>query len=425
MTGRKWFAIAYGSILAIVALVGIEIIASAYAPPWPARALRSTEPVNTGAAALKSLAGKTWIFEPFNSWGMADRERTLTKPANVRFRSILIGDSFIENALARYKLPEVVEHRLVLAGRSDIEAINLGVSATNPRSYFYRLRDVALAMSPDALFVFFYSGNDFMPAHTGYNDELLPPFVNESPGGSMLGPVMPRTNWVVVNRLRLSEALAGNRPIPDEFETVNAIVHGPPQLRIPNLVRHVKRYYHPDIDEAKLTEILSRGGDKFWDDLRRRPIGEEYLMGWLLNLIVWAEMNDEPDLARQESGETRFAVDEEVESSFSWLLAMDRVARARGVPLVLFLVPLASVDPEYVDFWAPWPHFLSWSRFGEERHRRLAASLQRTSMHVVDLRDELENVPGTYRKMDGHWTEKGVDVVANRVESEILKLQPH
>ena len=139
-------------------------------------------------------------------------------------------------------------------------------------------------------------------------------------------------------------------------------------------------------------------------------------MGWLLNLMVWAEMNDEPDLARREAGETRLAIDEEVEAPLSWLLAMDRVARARGVPLVLFLIPLASVDPEYVDFWKPWPHFLSWSRFGEERHRRLAASLRKTSMHVVDLRDELENVPGTYRKMDGHWTEKGVDVVANRVE---------
>ena len=146
-------------------------------------------------------------------------------------------------------------------------------------------------------------------------------------------------------------------------------------------------------------------------------------MGWLLNLIVWSEMNDEPDLARREPGATRLAADEEVESSLSWLLAMDRVARARGVPLILFLVPLASVDPEYVEFWAPWPRFLSWSRFGEERHRRLAASLKRASMQVVDLRDDLENVGGVYRKMDGHWTEKGVDIVANRVQLEIGKLQ--
>jgi hypothetical protein len=424
MTGHRWLALFYGLVLAVVTLAGIEAIAALSAPSWPARALRSTEPVNVNAAVFKSIADKPWMFQPFNSWGMADRERTLAKPADVKFRSIFIGDSFIESALARYKLPELVEQRLAAAGRNDIEAVNLGISATNPRSYYYRLRDVALSLSPDALFVFFYSGNDFLPSGTGYGDALLPPLVDESPGASILGHVMPRTNWLAVNRLRLSESLSGNKPIPDEFETVNAIVHGPPDARIPGLVRHVKRYYHPDVDEARLTEILSRGGDAFWRDLERRPIGEEYLMGWLLNLIVWAELNAEPDLARREAGSTRLAVDEEVEASLSWLLAMERAARARGVPLVLFLIPLASVDPDYVEFWKPWPHFLSWSRFGEDRHDRLARSLRQTAVQVVDLRDDLSNARGTYRKMDGHWTEKGVEIVADRVRGELQKLQP-
>jgi hypothetical protein len=422
MIRRHWFAVSYGLILAIATLAGVEAIASFYAPRWPARALRSAEPTNINAAVFKSLADKPWMFQPFNSWGMADRERTLAKPPGVSFRSIFIGDSFIESALARYKLPEVVERRLGAAGKGDVEAVNLGISATNPRSYFYRLRDVALAMSPDALLVFFYSGNDFVPSGAGYGDEVLPPLVDESPGSSVFGHIMPRSNWLAVNRLRLSEALRGNRPIPDEFETLYAIVHGPPSQRVPGLVRHVKRYYHPDVDAARLSEILSRGGDEFWNALRQRPIGEEYLMGWLLNLLVWTELNEEPDLTRRERGSTRLAVDEEVEASLSWLLAMERVARARGVPLVLFLIPVASVDPQYVEFWKPWPRYLSWSRFGEERHRRLAALLQRTSIHVVDLRSDLADVPGTYRKMDGHWTEKGVDLVSSRVQVKVEKL---
>jgi hypothetical protein len=103
---------------------------------------------------------------------------------------------------------------------------------------------------------------------------------------------------------------------------------------------------------------------------------------------------------------------------------MERAARARGVPLVLFLIPLASVDPDYVEFWKPWPHFLSWSRFGEDRHDRLARSLRQTAVQVVDLRDDLSNARGTYRKMDGHWTEKGVEIVADRVRGELQKLQP-
>ena len=424
MIGHKKLAVIYGLILAVVTLAGIEAIASFYAPSWPARALRSTERLTADDSVSKSLADKPWLFKPFNSWGMADRERTLAKPSDVRFRSIFIGDSFVESAFTRYKLPEAVESKLAAAGRTDVEAVNLGISATNPRSYFYRLRDVALSMSPDALFVFFYSGNDFALPRAGYNDELLPPLVNESPGGSLLGHVMPRTNWLAVNRFGLSEALGGTKAIPDEFETVNEIVYGPPDARIPSLVRHVKRYYHPGVDEARLTEIISRGSDAFWNVLRRRQIDEEYLMGWLLNLVVWTELNDAPDLTRKEAGATRLAIDEEVEASLSWLLAMERIARARGVPLVLFLIPVANIDPEYVEFWKPWPHYLSWGSLNEARHDRLAASLRQTSIRVVNLRDDLSNGRGTYRKMDGHWTEKGVEIVANRVLLELQKLLP-
>lgn len=424
MTRRKVFAVVYGLILAIVTLAGVEIIASFYAPSWPARALRSGEPVNVNSDAFKSISDKPWMFRPFNSWGMNDRERTLARPAEVRFRNIFIGDSFIETVMARRTLPETVERNFAGAGKGGIEVVNLGISGTGPRSYYYRLRDVALAMSPDAVLAFFYSGNDFMLPGTGYGDALLPPLVDESPGSSILGNVMPRTNWLAVNRLRLSEFLGGNRPIPDEFETVNAIVHGPPNERVARLVRHMKRYYHPDVPEDRLTEILSRGDEQFWRVMERRPVDEEYLMGWLLNLIVWSETNEGPDLARRDPDSGRLVVDERVEATLSWLLAMDRLARARGVPFVLFLVPVAIVDPEYVELWKPWPSLLRWNRFAEDLHQRLATALQHTPVRVVDLRADFNGVRGTYRKTDGHWTGKGVDIAADRVQVEIERLLP-
>ncbi len=424
MTRRKVFAIVYGLILAVVTLAGVEIMASFYAPSWPARELRSSEPVNVNSDAFKSITGKPWMFRPFNSWGMNDRERMLAKPADIRFRNIFIGDSFIETAMARWTLPETVERRFAEAGKGGIEIVNLGISGTGPRSYYYRLRDVALSMSPDALLAFFYSGNDFMLPGTGYGDALLPPLVDESSRSSILGNIMPRANWLVVNRLRLSEFLGGNKPIPDEFETVNAIVHGPANQRVARLVRHVKRYYHPDVPEDRLTEILSRGDDEFWRVMERRPIDEEYLMGWLLNLIVWSELNEGPDPTRKNPGSARLVVDEKVEASLSWLLAMDRLARTRGVPFVLFLIPVATVDPEYVELWKPWPSLLIWNRFAEDLHERLAMALQRTSVHVVDLRADFNGVRGTYRKTDGHWTEKGVDIAADRVQAEIERLLP-
>ncbi len=36
---------------------------------------------------------------------------------------------------------------------------------------------------------------------------------------------------------------------------------------------------------------------------------------------------------------------------------MDRAARERGVPLILFVAPPGSVDPDYVAHWKPWPRF--------------------------------------------------------------------
>ena len=122
MIGHKTLAVLYGVILTVVTFAGIEGLAALYAPPWPARALRSAEPVNATASVFRSITDKPWMLEPFNSWGMADRERTLAKPPDVRFRSIFIGDSFLESALARYKLPEVVEHRFNAAGRNSSRA---------------------------------------------------------------------------------------------------------------------------------------------------------------------------------------------------------------------------------------------------------------------------------------------------------------
>jgi hypothetical protein len=48
----RWFAVAYGVLLVAVAIVGTEALASLFAPSWPARALRSTEPVNVVRSRL-------------------------------------------------------------------------------------------------------------------------------------------------------------------------------------------------------------------------------------------------------------------------------------------------------------------------------------------------------------------------------------
>ena len=48
-----------------------------------------------------------------------------------------------------------------------------------------------------------------------------------------------------------------------------------------------------------------------------------------------------------------------------------------------------------------------------------------TGVPFFDLRDELDGIPGTYRLTDGHWTERGTEIVAARVARELAKLRPN
>jgi hypothetical protein len=86
------------------------------------------------------------------------------------------------------------------------------------------------------------------------------------------------------------------------------------------------------------------------------------------------------------------------------------------------LVPAPIVDPDFVEFWKPWPGYLSWFLICEESQDRLVAMLRKTPIRFFDLRDDLRGVRGAYRKSDGHWTEKGVEIAADRARAELTKL---
>lgn len=415
---RLAFGVAYGLILTVATLAGIEIAASFYTPPWPARALRVVEPVTEPTALGEPFSRQPWLAEPQNAWGMRDRERTLTKPAATD-RVIFVGDSFVESRFTPLSLPAAVERGMAAAGRP-IEAIDLGVSATGPRSYYHRTHDVALTLSPDVLLLFIYAGNDFVAPGQGYS--AWPRLIDESPGGSILGWVMPRTNWLLVNRLKLAEFFRGRPPgPPGEEAMIDEAVHASDGEPLGRLVDHVKKYRAPHLPEAQIAEILSRGGGRYWR--AAGPGGEEheYLLGWMLDILMKWETS-KFDVARDRQDAARHVDDGEVEATLSWIEATDRLASAHHVPLVVFLAPVGSVDPDYAAFWKPWPRAYSWAWLSDERQSRLAAALGRTKIRFVDLRQDLEGIAGTYRKLDGHWSRKGQAIVATRVERELRSL---
>lgn len=416
---RVVFGVVYGLILAVVTLAGFEFLSSFYAPAWPARALRASEPVNSTTALKPPFSEQAWLADPYNSWGMRDSERTIAKPPGTT-RTVFVGDSFVESPFTPLSLPAAVE-RLEAAAGNKMESIDLGISGTDPRSYYFRIRDVVLKLSPDAILVFIYAGNDFMKPDEGYS--IWPALVDESPGSSIVGTLMPRTNWLLINRLRLAQFFQGRSPAPpNEEQMLYDEVHAPPAERLQRLVAHIKKYHYPDMPEAKIAEVLSRGDNRYWQIADAKKGGEqEYLLGWMIDILLNWETRDF-EVAKDRKDAVRLAGGGQVEATLSWIEAADRVAREHKVPFEVFLAPVGSVDPEYAEFWKPWPRAYSWNYLCDEWQSRLAAALGKTKIRFADLRDDLNGVPGTYRKLDGHWSQKGEAIVAERVQKELKTL---
>jgi len=173
-----------------------------------------------------------------------------------------------------------------------------------------------------------------------------------------------------------------------------------------------------------MAEILSRGDDDFWSVFAARPRDEASLMGWLLYLMISSELDESPFRLIQTTQQAKdFVAALDIGATLSWLEETDRLAREHGIPSRLFVIPVSSVDPELVKFWKPWPRFYSWYLHCTVRHERLIGAFRNTSISFVDLQLIFQGVPATYRKTDGHWTEKGVDIAADRVHGELQRLR--
>src|SRR6185437_9137432 len=112
----------------------------------------------------------------------------------------------------------------------------------------------------------------------------------------------------------------------------------------------------------------------------------------------------------------------EIDATLSWLTGARRLAQAKGVKFLLAVAPMASVDPHYVEYWKPWPRFYAQNIRRQASRRHLLAALRAKGLQPIDLEQDLEGVPGTYRLTDGHWTAPGTSIVAKRIGAELLKL---
>ena len=87
------------------------------------------------------------------------------------------------------------------------------------------------------------------------------------------------------------------------------------------------------------------------------------------------------------------------------------------------VAPASDVDPEFAAFWKPWPRYYSVMQGSAAIHDAMVAALARSGIRYVDLQEDLQGVPGTYRKSDMHWTELGHEVAAKRLAREVMSLR--
>lgn len=400
-------------LLATLTIAGLELLSSLVVPNWPARDLRPVEATNL--ASLGVVTGAQ-VLPHYNSWGLNDRERFLQKPKEISYRAVMVGDSFLEGVYVSKSLGARIEDLWQAEGHRDREVISLGISATAPPQYYYRISNVALSLQPNAIVLVFFSGNDFVS--NALSAASVPPPIAERPLPSWLGFVAPRLTWLVVNRLGWSEF---GRSTVKGADVVGGIVKLPREERLDAMVEFAKSRY-PEKDEKAIREVLSRVGDKFWNTFEPRDRDEEYLQAWWIAGMVDWETGTWPTQLTKEEAE-RAVQPEEIDATASWLIGARDLAQQRGVKFMVALAPVPIIDPVYFEFWSPWPRYRSYQLRREATHRALRKVLEAKGVPTVDLQDDFEGVRATYRVSDGHWTEYGTEIAAKRISAELLKLK--
>jgi hypothetical protein len=409
----------FAVVLAAFTIAGSELVASFFVPASPARDIRPVSAAELRANMASALIDTPDLIPVYNDWSLRDRPRTVARPAGVRFRSVFVGDSFLEGYFVTKPLTERIETLWTAGGVTDHEAINFGVTATGPLQYHYRVKDVALDLKPDVVVLALYAGNDFVA--TPYRRLAVPPVVAELPMPSLVGTVAPRTNWLIVNRLGLSEVGRGTKGIPGEFALLNDWAQKPPAERLGLTADFMRTHYYPSLGLDRIREILSRGDGRLWDAFKPRSKDREFAAGWIFNSVIdwesgtWEVPRDAAEADRLASGPM-------VEETLSWVLATRQLVEAQGRRFMAVLIPVGVGDPDYVEFWRPWPRYYSYNLSSTARLKQLSRLLRERGVRLVDLSDDLHGVAGSYRLTDGHWTEFGTDVAARRLAREVL---PH
>lgn len=362
-----------------LALVLLGVAAQLLLPPWPARALKGLDPR---------------LLPDTNPWGLRDEPHAL-EPSPDRARWILVGDSFVEDGEAP-ALPRALQAEVGPA----IEVVGLGVSATAPDEYAYRLEHVALALGPSRLFVVVYAGNDFVRART------LPTklgVIAAAPRPSLASVVgLGALEHAWMNRYRpWPLALGDGSVFAAEKAFADALTHADAaevrRLVVGRAVEAARAAVEARLDAARTASVAA---------LLQHPdagLFRSYYLRYALEAFTQPEIAEDP-----------------LEPTVSFVRRAAAAARRAGVPLTIVVMPeAAQVDDRFVDLWAPLaalrPYLAPKRRVAEAA----AAAWRADGLDVLDLHPILAGRRGLYLSLDGHLAAEGQRTVARAIAAHV------
>ena len=106
-----------------------------------------------------------------NSLGFNDIERSLDRTLKGR-RLAIIGDSFVFGVVPRDDNFTQIMQKKFRLGNNDTEVINMGIPAAGPVNYLGLLKNDAVRLKADTIYVMFFIGNDIVQSHPDFTTKI-------------------------------------------------------------------------------------------------------------------------------------------------------------------------------------------------------------------------------------------------------------
>lgn len=378
----------------VVTLYGAEFAARRFVPAWPAIGLHGVPPeIGYGAWAH---AEDAIASRQLNAWGQRDRPRTLAR-APGSYRIAFVGDSFLEES-STIPLSLAVEGNL---STHDVEVLNLGVSATGPDEYYYRVRNIAVPLHVDHCVVFIFAGNDFAE-----RTRTLASYAG-------VVAVYPRDSLFSTIGLRALNHLLtnGSRPVLRAWFSAGSLHERESRLgvmladardqRLRDLLYSFDYHSRSQQQRANLATRLNRPDMATFFDVLRHP-DKNLFRSYYLSSALWsASVGDGqwPPLSE--------------DAALYWVEKTRDLCRKKQISFTLVVIPEAfQVDSRMCMQWKPLTDMRQLTAPARVAAHRLVVRARRNHIRTIDLHEVLEHVPGAYLNLDGHWSDKGVQAVS-------------